>query len=84
VFVGLSVAGIVTGDMLKAWRSSRWSSPLANPTPEIMPDEAKKARPDDDRRDGRSDFSQSGQQRARLPLHLRGALDVRAKQITRR
>src|SRR5216117_2907099 len=43
VFVGLSVAGIVTGDMLQGMAKKPVIFALANPTPEIMPDEAKKA-----------------------------------------
>src|SRR5437867_12655214 len=46
VFVGLSVAGIVTGDMLLGMAKRPVILAPANPTPEIMPDEAKKGRPD--------------------------------------
>src|SRR5262245_27877967 len=46
VFVGLSVGGIVTGAMLRGMAPRPIIFALANPTPEIMPDEAKQARPD--------------------------------------
>src|SRR2546428_10937434 len=56
VFVGLSVAGIVSGEMLKAMAKRPIVLALANPTPEIMPDEARAARPDALIATGRSDF----------------------------
>src|SRR3989449_148092 len=81
VFVGLSVAGIVTGDMLQAMTKKPVIFALANPTPEIMPDEAKKARPDDIVATGRSDFPNQVNNVLGFPFIFRGALDVRAKKI---
>ena len=81
VFVGLSVAGIVTGDMLQAMAKKPVIFALANPTPEIMPDEAKKARPDAIVATGRSDFPNQVNNVLGFPFIFRGALDVRAKQI---
>jgi len=81
VFVGLSVAGIVTGDMLKGMAKQPVVFALANPTPEIMPDEAKKARPDAIVATGRSDFPNQVNNVLGFPFIFRGALDVRAKQI---
>src|SRR6267378_1015065 len=81
VFVGLSVAGIVTGDMLVGMAKRPVIFALANPTPEIMPDEAKKARPDAIVATGRSDFPNQVNNVLGFPFIFRGALDVRAKKI---
>ena len=81
VFVGLSVAGIVTGEMLQGMGKRPIIFALANPTPEIMPDEAKKARPDAIVATGRSDFPNQVNNVLGFPFIFRGALDVRAKKI---
>ena len=81
VFVGLSVAGIVTGEMLQGMAKKPVIFALANPTPEIMPDEAKRARPDAIVATGRSDFPNQVNNVLGFPFIFRGALDVRAKQI---
>src|SRR2546427_470455 len=81
VFVGLSVAGIVSGEMLKAMAKRPIVLALANPTPEIMPDEARAARPDALIATGRSDFPNQVNNVLGFPFIFRGALDVRAKQI---
>jgi len=81
VFVGLSVAGIVTGDMLQGMAKKPVIFALANPTPEIMPDEAKKARSDAIVATGRSDFPNQVNNVLGFPFIFRGALDVRAKKI---
>src|SRR6266540_1139378 len=81
VFVGLSVAGIVSGDMLKAMAKQPIVFALANPTPEIMPEEAKQARGDAVIATGRSDFSNQVNNVLGFPFIFRGALDVRAKKI---
>ncbi len=81
VFVGLSVGGIVTGDMLQGMSKKPVIFALANPTPEIMPDEAIKARPDAIVATGRSDFPNQVNNVLGFPFIFRGALDVRAKQI---
>jgi malate dehydrogenase (oxaloacetate-decarboxylating)(NADP+) len=81
VFVGLSVAGIVTGDMLQGMAKKPVIFALANPTPEIMPDEAKQARPDAIVATGRSDFPNQVNNVLGFPFIFRGALDVRAKKI---
>ena len=81
VFVGLSVGGIVTADMLKGMAKNPIIFALANPTPEIMPDEARKARPDAIVATGRSDFPNQVNNVLGFPFIFRGALDVRAKQI---
>src|SRR6266540_3557580 len=81
VFVGLSVAGIVSGDMLKAMANQPIVFALANPTPEIMPEEAKQARGDAVIATGRSDFPNQVNNVLGFPFIFRGALDVRAKKI---
>jgi malate dehydrogenase (oxaloacetate-decarboxylating)(NADP+) len=81
VFVGLSVGGIVTAEMLQGMAKKPVIFALANPTPEIMPDEAKRARPDAIVATGRSDFPNQVNNVLGFPFIFRGALDVRAKQI---
>jgi malate dehydrogenase (oxaloacetate-decarboxylating)(NADP+) len=81
VFVGLSVGGIITGDMLQEMAKQPIVFALANPTPEIMPDEAKQARPDAIVATGRSDFPNQVNNVLGFPFIFRGALDVRAKKI---
>jgi malate dehydrogenase (oxaloacetate-decarboxylating)(NADP+) len=81
VFVGLSVGGIVTGAMLEGMAKKPIIFALANPTPEIMPDEAKQARPDAIVATGRSDFPNQVNNVLGFPFIFRGALDVRAKKI---
>jgi malate dehydrogenase (oxaloacetate-decarboxylating)(NADP+) len=81
VFVGLSVGGIITGEMLEGMAKKPIIFALANPTPEIMPDEAKKARPDAIVATGRSDFPNQVNNVLGFPFIFRGALDVRAKKI---
>ncbi len=81
VFVGLSVGGIITGEMLEGMAKAPIVFALANPTPEIMPDEAKRARPDAIVATGRSDFPNQVNNVLGFPFIFRGALDVRAKKI---
>ena len=81
VLVGLSVGGIVTPDMHQGMAKRPVIFALANPTPEIMPDEAKKARPDAIVATGRSDFPNQVNNVLGFPFIFRGALDVRAKKI---
>jgi malate dehydrogenase (oxaloacetate-decarboxylating)(NADP+) len=81
VFVGLSVGGIVSGEMLKGMTKNPVIFALANPTPEIMPDEAKQSRPDAIVATGRSDFPNQVNNVLGFPFIFRGALDVRARQI---
>ncbi len=81
VFVGLSAAGIVTGEMVATMAERPVVFALANPTPEIMPDEAKRARPDAIIATGRSDFPNQVNNVLGFPFIFRGALDVRARGI---
>lgn len=80
VFVGVSAPGIVSKDMVKAMNKDSIFFAMANPTPEIMPDEAKAA----GARvvgTGRSDFPNQVNNVLAFPGIFRGALDVRAKEI---
>ncbi|MEK7358047.1 MAG: NADP-dependent malic enzyme [Bdellovibrionota bacterium] len=80
-FVGLSVAGAVTGEMIKMMAPRPIVFAMANPDPEILPPEAKAARPDVIMATGRSDFPNQVNNVLGFPFIFRGALDVRATQI---
>jgi malate dehydrogenase (oxaloacetate-decarboxylating)(NADP+) len=82
VFVGLSAAGAVTGDMVKEMAEHPIVFALANPTPEILPHEVKAVRPDAITATGRSDYANQINNVLCFPFIFRGALDVRATQIT--
>ena len=77
VFLGLSAAGVLNAELLKDMAPKPLILALANPTPEIMPDMARAARPDAMICTGRSDFPEPGQQRALLSLHLPGRARLR-------
>jgi len=81
VFVGLSVGGIIKGEMLAGMAKRPIIFALANPNPEIMPDDAKRARPDAIVATGRSDFPNQVNNVLGFPFIFRGALDARAKKI---
>ena len=82
VFLGLSVANIVTPEMVKSMADQPIIFAMANPIPEIMPDVAKDARPDAIVATGRSDFPNQVNNVLGFPYIFRGALDVRASSIT--
>ncbi|WML32799.1 NADP-dependent malic enzyme [Clostridium sp. OS1-26] len=80
VFIGVSAPGIVSQAMVKAMNKDSILFAMANPTPEIMPDDAKAA----GARvigTGRSDFPNQVNNVLAFPGIFRGALDVRAKEI---
>ncbi len=81
VFVGLSVAGMVSGEMLRAMTPAPIVFALANPDPEIGWEEAHAARPDVIMATGRSDFPNQVNNVLGFPFIFRGALDVRATDI---
>ncbi len=81
VLVGLSVAGAVTGEMLKGMAPKPIIFALANPTPEIMPEDARAARPDAIIATGRSDYPNQVNNVLGFPFIFRGALDVHARKI---
>lgn len=81
VFLGVSQAGLVTQDMVRSMANNPLVLALANPTPEIMPDLAKAARPDVMVATGRSDFPNQVNNVLCFPYLFRGALDVGATEI---
>lgn len=80
IFIGVSGPGIVTPDMVSSMNKGAIVMAMANPTPEIMPDEAKKAGAVVVGT-GRSDFPNQINNVLAFPGIFRGALDVRAKEI---
>jgi malate dehydrogenase (oxaloacetate-decarboxylating)(NADP+) len=81
VFVGLSSAGLVTQSMVKAMAPKPIIFAMANPDPEITPDEVAAVRGDAIMATGRSDFANQVNNVLGFPFIFRGALDVRARQI---
>jgi len=81
VFVGLSVAGLVTQEMVKSMAAKPIVFALANPDPEILPEEVAAARSDAIVATGRSDYANQVNNVLGFPFIFRGALDVRAKAI---
>ena len=80
VFIGVSAPGVLTAEMVKTMASDPIVFAMANPTPEIMPDEAKSAGVAV-MATGRSDFPNQINNVLAFPGIFRGALDVRAKDI---
>jgi malate dehydrogenase (oxaloacetate-decarboxylating)(NADP+) len=81
VFVGLSVAGAVTREMVAAMASRPIIFALANPVPEITPEEVRAVRSDAIIATGRSDYPNQVNNVLGFPFIFRGALDVRATEI---
>ncbi len=81
VFVGLSVAGAIRGDMLVDMARDPIIFSLANPVPEIMPDEVRAVRPDAVVATGRSDYPNQINNVLCFPFIFRGAIDARATQV---
>ncbi|MBC7895823.1 MAG: NADP-dependent malic enzyme [Cytophagaceae bacterium] len=81
VFVGLSAAGAVTGEMVARMAPNPIIFALANPVPEIMPDEVKKVRDDAIVATGRSDYPNQINNVLCFPFIFRGALDARATMV---
>lgn len=81
IFLGVSAPGVLKPDMLKTMASQPIILALANPVPEIMPDEARKARPDAIIATGRSDFPNQVNNVLCFPYLFRGALDVGAREV---
>jgi malate dehydrogenase (oxaloacetate-decarboxylating) len=80
VFIGLSAPGVVTKEMVKTMAKDPIIFAMSNPTPEIMPDEAKEAGASVVGT-GRSDFANQINNVLAFPGIFRGALDVRASDI---
>ncbi|MBK6792883.1 MAG: NADP-dependent malic enzyme [Anaerolineales bacterium] len=81
VFYGLSVANVMTPEMVKSMAPDPIIFAMANPDPEIRPELAKEARKDVIIATGRSDYANQVNNVLGFPFIFRGALDVRAKQI---
>src|ERR1700719_4258642 len=80
-FVGLSVAGAITGEMVAKMAKKPIIFALANPEPEILPDQIRAARSDAVIATGRSDFPNQVNNVLGFLFIFRGALDVRATQV---
>ncbi len=81
VFLGLSVKGAVTQEMIKTMAKAPIVFAMANPDPEITPEEVKAVRPDAIVATGRSDYPNQVNNVLGFPAIFRGALDVRARTI---
>ncbi|MDA9490690.1 NADP-dependent malic enzyme [Bradyrhizobium sp. CCBAU 11361] len=81
IFIGLSAPGVLKPEMAKAMGDKPLIMALANPTPEIMPEEARKVRPDAMICTGRSDYPNQVNNVLCFPFIFRGALDVGASAI---
>jgi len=81
VFLGLSAAGVLKAEMVKQMAPQPLILAMANPTPEIMPEEAKAVRPDAIIGTGRSDYPNQVNNVLCFPFIFRGALDVGATTI---
>ncbi|MBP7454178.1 MAG: NADP-dependent malic enzyme [Ottowia sp.] len=82
VFLGCSAAGVLTKDMVKTMGTKPIILALANPEPEIRPEEAQAARPDCIIATGRSDYPNQVNNVLCFPYIFRGALDCGATKIT--
>jgi malate dehydrogenase (oxaloacetate-decarboxylating)(NADP+) len=78
VFIGLSQPGVIDGDDLKNMADNPIVFAMANPDPEILPEDALKARKDVIMATGRSDYPNQVNNVLGFPFIFRGALDVRA------
>jgi malate dehydrogenase (oxaloacetate-decarboxylating)(NADP+) len=81
VFVGLSQAGLVSQQMVKAMAPKPIVFAMANPDPEITPEDVVAVRPDAITATGRSDYANQVNNVLGFPFIFRGALDVRAREI---
>jgi len=81
IFLGLSAAGVLKPEWLGKMARYPLILALANPVPEIMPDQARKARPDAIIATGRSDYPNQVNNVLCFPFIFRGALDCGATEI---
>ncbi|WP_374257974.1 NADP-dependent malic enzyme [Aquabacterium sp.] len=82
IFLGLSAGGVLKADMVAKMAANPIIFALANPTPEILPDEVKAVRDDAIMATGRSDFPNQVNNVLCFPYIFRGALDSGATTIT--
>jgi malate dehydrogenase (oxaloacetate-decarboxylating)(NADP+) len=83
IFLGLSAGGVLKPEMVATMAPNPLILALANPTPEILPEEAKAVRPDAILATGRSDYPNQVNNVLCFPYIFRGALDCGATTITR-
>ncbi len=83
IFLGLSAGGVLTPAMVKKMAPRPLILALANPTPEILPEEVRAVRDDAVIATGRSDYPNQVNNVLCFPFIFRGALDVGATTITR-
>ena len=83
IFLGLSAGGVLKQHMVKKMAPKPLVYALANPTPEILPEEVKEVRPDAVMATGRTDYPNQVNNVLCFPFIFRGALDVGATTITR-
>ncbi len=81
VLIGVSAKGAVTQDMIKTMAKAPIIFAMANPDPEITPEDVKAVRPDAIVATGRSDYPNQVNNVLGFPYIFRGALDVRARTI---
>ena len=81
VFFGLSIAGALTKDMVKSMAANPIIFAMANPDPEILPEDVASVRSDAIMATGRSDYPNQVNNVLGFPYIFRGALDVRARTI---
>ncbi|MFW6192169.1 MAG: NADP-dependent malic enzyme [Gemmatimonadota bacterium] len=81
VFVGLSVGGVVSREMVASMAERPIVFAMANPDPEITPEEVRRVRDDAIIATGRSDYPNQVNNVLGFPFIFRGALDVRARSI---
>ena len=81
IFLGLSAAGALKPEWVKKMADKPIIFAMANPTPEIMPEDAKAVRPDAIIATGRSDYPNQVNNVLGFPFIFRGALDVQATAI---
>jgi malate dehydrogenase (oxaloacetate-decarboxylating)(NADP+) len=81
VFVGVSAAGLVTPEMVRRMAKNPVIFAMANPDPEILPDQVAAVRDDAIMATGRSDYPNQVNNVLGFPFIFRGALDVRARKI---
>ncbi|MBT37625.1 MAG: hypothetical protein GY772_26165 [bacterium] len=81
VFCGLSQAGLMTAEMVKSMSPNPIIFAMANPDPEITPEQVRQVRGDAIMATGRSDYPNQVNNVLGFPFIFRGALDVRAKTI---
>jgi malate dehydrogenase (oxaloacetate-decarboxylating)(NADP+) len=83
IFLGLSAGGVLSQDMVRRMAAKPLILALANPTPEILPEEVRAVRDDAVIATGRSDYPNQVNNVLCFPFVFRGALDVGATTITR-